>query len=174
MGIKRIFLIGFMGSGKSTIGKIMKRDKGWDFIDLDDYFEAHYKTTIKQYFADYGEEAFRKSEQEILNEVIKEENVIIATGGGTPCFFDNMEVMNANGLTIYIKLSPEALAKRLSGPQQVRPLVAGKTNDELQNYIEEKLSEREPFYKKAKVVVDADNIEIDALVRVIEASWRLA
>ncbi len=173
MEIKRIFLIGFMGSGKSTLGRRLKTELGWDFIDLDDYFEMRYQTTIKQFFADKGEAAFREAERLMVAEVATKEKTIIATGGGAPCFFDNMQVMNHHGLTIYIKLSVETLTTRLSGPRQVRPLVANKSGDELQAYIREKLAEREPFYSQAKVIADGDVLGVDGFVRIIEASGQL-
>jgi len=173
MEIRRIFLIGFMGSGKSTLGRRLKTELGWDFIDLDDYFEAHYNTTIKAYFADFGEEAFRIAEQKMLKEVATKDRVIIASGGGAPCYFDNMKIINDSGLSIYIKLSIETLAGRLGDANQVRPLVAGKKGEELQNYIREKLSEREPYYTQAKVIADGDVMGVDGFVRIIEASGEL-
>ncbi|MBK3518931.1 shikimate kinase [Carboxylicivirga sp. N1Y132] len=162
-----------MGSGKSTLGKRLKSEIGWDFIDLDDYFEMRYNTTIKDYFSSHGEEAFRVAEQKMLAEVSQKEKIIIATGGGAPCFFNNMELINENGLSIYIKLSVETLAARLSGAKQVRPLVAGKSGDELKVYISDKLSERESFYHKANVIADGDVLGVDGFVRIIEASGQL-
>ncbi|WP_439181742.1 shikimate kinase [Carboxylicivirga taeanensis] len=173
MVIKRIFLIGFMGSGKSTLGKRLKSELGWDFLDLDDYFESRYQTTIKQYFAEQGEQAFRKAEQALLSEVTGLEQVIIATGGGTPCYFDNMAVMNRSGLTIYIKLPVKTLAERLMGAKQVRPLVAGKSGEELVTYIQEKLAEREAYYQQANVIADGDVLGVDGFVRIIKASGDL-
>ncbi len=173
MVIKRIYLIGFMGSGKSTLGKRLKSELGWDFLDLDDYFEMRYQTTIKQYFAEHGEEAFRRAETMMLSEISHKEKVVIATGGGTPCYFDNMQVMNASGLTIYIQLSVQTLAGRLSGTKQVRPLVAGKEGSELIAYIEEKLAEREAYYEQAKVIADGDTLGVDGFVRIIKASGQL-
>lgn len=162
-----------MGSGKSTLGKRLKTELGWDFLDLDDYFEERYQTTIKQYFADFGEDAFREAEKKMLSEVIHKDKLIIATGGGTPCYFDNIDTMNTNGLTIYIKLSVETIVGRLSGAKQVRPLVIGKTGDELKSFISEKLLEREPFYSQAKVIADGDILGVEGFVRIIEASGKL-
>lgn len=173
MDIKRIYLVGFMGSGKSTLGRRLRREMGWEFVDLDDLFEQKFKTTIKQYFATLGEDAFRKAEKEVLKEVINKEKMIVATGGGTPCFFDNMEVMNQTGLTIYLKLSVDTLINRLSSGKHIRPLIAGKSGDELYNYIEEKLSERETFYNQSKVVADAEVLGVEAYVNIIRASGEL-
>ncbi len=159
-----------MGSGKSTLGRRLKTEMGWNFLDLDDVFEEKFQITIKQYFAEYGEEAFRKAEQEILNEVIKHERIIISAGGGTPCFFDNMDVMNNNGLTIYLKLPVETIIKRLHSGKQVRPLVADKSGEELYQYIDEKLKEREPFYNQCNLIVDAEILSVEAYVNLIQAS----
>lgn len=173
MVIKRIYLVGFMGSGKSTLGKRLRSELGWDFLDLDDYFEERYQMTIKQYFAQFGEDAFRLAEKELLLDVSQKERLIIATGGGAPCYFNNMQVMNDTGLTIYIKLSVETLAGRLSSARQVRPLVAGKSGTELHQYIEEKLQERDGFYNQAKVIADGEVLGVDGFVRIIKASGEL-
>ncbi|MBS2210520.1 shikimate kinase [Carboxylicivirga mesophila] len=173
MVIKRIYLVGFMGSGKSTLGKRLRSELGWEFLDLDDYFEERYQMTIKQYFAQFGEDAFRLAEKELLLDVSQKERLIIATGGGAPCYFNNMQVMNDTGLTIYIKLSVETLAGRLSSARQVRPLVAGKSGTELHQYIEEKLQERDGFYNQAKVIADGEVLGVDGFVRIIKASGEL-
>ncbi|MBR8538169.1 shikimate kinase [Carboxylicivirga sediminis] len=173
MVIKRIYLVGFMGSGKSTLGKRLRTEIGWDFLDLDDYFEERYQITIKQYFAEFGEDAFRLAEKELLLDVSQKERIIIATGGGAPCYFNNMQVMNDTGLTIYIKLSVETLAGRLCSARQVRPLVAGKSGTELHQYIEEKLQERDGFYNQAKVIADGEVLGVDGFVRIIKASGEL-
>ncbi|MBS2096720.1 shikimate kinase [Carboxylicivirga linearis] len=174
MDIKRVFLVGFMGSGKSTLGRRLKHEMGWNFLDLDDVFEDKFQTSIKQYFADYGEESFRQAEKECLEDVIHQENLIIATGGGTPCFFDNMDVMNENGLTIYLKLSIETLISRLNSGKNVRPLVANKSGDELYQFIKEKLEEREFFYNQSKVIADAEVLGVEAFVNIIKASGDLS
>lgn len=173
MVIKRIYLVGFMGSGKSTLGKRLMSELGWEFVDLDDFFEERHQMTIKQYFAQFGEDAFRLAEKELLLNVSQKERLIVATGGGAPCYFNNMQVMNNTGLTIYIKLSIETLAGRLSGARQVRPLVAGKSGDELHQYIKEKLIEREGFYSQAKVIADGEVLGVDGFVRIIKASGEL-
>lgn len=173
MEIRRIFLVGFMGSGKSTLGRRLKSEIGWDFIDLDDYFEERYQTTIKAFFAENGETAFREAEQKMLAEVAQKDKVIIATGGGASCYFNSMELINEAGLSIYIKLSVSTLVGRLSGAKQVRPLVAGKSGDELAAYISDKLAEREPFYNQAKVIADGEVLGVDGFVRIIEASGDL-
>ncbi|WP_430810581.1 MULTISPECIES: shikimate kinase [unclassified Carboxylicivirga] len=173
MEIKRIFLIGFMGSGKSTLGRRLKSELHWDFIDLDDYFENRYQSSIKQYFADFGEEAFREAEQQILREVSVKGKVVIATGGGTPCHFNNMELINSCGLSIYIKLSVDTLADRLSKARQVRPLIMGMSGAALKDYIHNTLMQRELYYNQASIVVDGDVLGVDGFVRIIKASGTL-
>ena len=113
--MERIFLIGFMGSGKTTLGKALAQKLGVDFIDLDLYIETRYHKTVREIFAESGEERFRQIEKSLLHEVADFENVIIAAGGGTPCFFDNIDYMNGHGTCVYLKASVEELCKRLAG-----------------------------------------------------------
>ena len=108
-----IFLIGYMGSGKTTIGRGLARRLGLRFIDMDTEVEQRTGMSVTDYFAARGEEAFRGEEREVLRCLTNEQDAVVATGGGVPCFFDNMEVMNASGLTIYLKMGPEKLAARL-------------------------------------------------------------
>ena len=109
MEITKVYFIGFMGSGKSTLGRRLVRNTSWRFIDMDDYFEEKHQMTISRFFEVHGEDQFRIAEKEILQELASEEKVIIGTGGGAPCFFDNMQKMNDSGLTVYLKLTPEGL-----------------------------------------------------------------
>ena len=155
----RLFLIGYMGCGKTTLGKAYARDKGLAFVDLDWYIEERYHKTIKQLFAEYGEEGFRRVEQKILVEVSEFENVVIACGGGTPCFFDNMELMNRKGKTIFLNASREALFRRLKVAKANRPLLADKTDEELMQVIDDGLSERLKYYSKAEYTIGADRLE---------------
>jgi shikimate kinase len=165
-GMLRIFLVGYMGSGKSAMGRLLAREKGLNFIDLDTYIEGKYHRTIAAIFAQEGENAFRRIEHDCLFEVAAFENVVIATGGGAPCFFDNMELMNAAGETIYLKLSPEHLSKRLSSSKAgVRPLINDKKGEELLQFITGMLQKREPFYLKAKHVISGNDREIETRVR---------
>ncbi len=160
--MQRIFLIGFMGSGKSAMGRLMSRAKGLNFIDLDTYIENKYHRTIADIFAQEGEESFRQKERFCLQEVACFENVVIATGGGAPCFFDNMDLMNETGNTIYLRLTPEHLATRLMATKSgVRPLVRDKTGPELLQYIQDTLQKREAFYMQAKHVVEGTDEEIE-------------
>jgi shikimate kinase len=156
--VNRVFLVGFMGSGKTTIGKYIARDMGWTFVDMDDYFVQKHNCSIKEYFANEGEESFRKAEHEIVKELSTMDKIVVATGGGAPCYYDNMEIMNKSGLSIYISVVPEILATRLSKAKSERPLVADKSDSELLDYIKAKLDEREPFYRKARMITDGEAV----------------
>lgn len=151
---KRIFLIGYMGSGKSTLGKAMSRELGLDFIDLDYYIEGRYHKTVREIFAEGGEARFREIERNMLHEVADIENVIIATGGGTPCFYDNIEYMNSKGTCIYLQATVEELCRRLKTCRENRPLLRDKNDDELRDFIEKNLSSREQFYTQASHLFD--------------------
>ncbi len=152
--MKRIIIIGYMGAGKTTVGKALAEDLGLTFYDLDWYIENRMRKTIKQIFDESGEEGFRKIEHNMLHEVAEFENVIISCGGGTPCFFDNMDYMNKQGETLYLKASPEVLYGHLRMGKSVRPLLLNKTPEEVKVFIQEQLQKREPFYNKAKHILD--------------------
>ena len=157
-----IFLVGFMGCGKSTIGKMLAQELNLQLVDMDAVIEEQQQMAISQIFATKGENAFREIEKDTLHILGKKEMQLIATGGGAPCFFDNMEWMNQYGITIYLKMSAKALAHRLmSLPEKARlsrPLLAGKTEHELADYIEKTLKMRESFYGKSKIVILTDDI----------------
>lgn len=163
----KIFLIGFMGCGKSTMGKKLAVKLGYEFIDLDHQIESSIGTTIAQYFSVHGEAAFRKLESEALKTFDYPSNAVIATGGGTPCFFDNMEWMNANGLSVYIEMPAAALARRLEGGKEKRPLLRDLNEKEMITFIENKLTEREVFYKRALVTVNGITLTADAMRAII-------
>lgn len=173
MELKRIYLLGFMGCGKSTLGRALAKSLGWTFIDMDHEFETHHNTTISNYFEQNGEDGFRIAEREMLKKVAGMHNVIIGTGGGAPCFFDNIKVMNKTGLSIYLKLSPQILFERLIHAKQSRPLVANKSKDELLQFIQEKLEEREPYYNKSELIVDAGRLSVEEYVQIIKSSEEL-
>jgi len=163
----KIFLIGFMGSGKTTIGRRLVERIGFDFVDTDSFIEMQQGLTVSEVFARYGEAAFREMERNILPEIQKLEFAVVSTGGGMPCYKDNMEVMRSIGKVVYLKTSPQALTRRLLRSHTERPLIKGKTENELQQFIEEKLIEREPFYNRAHIVVQTENFSMDELLRSI-------
>lgn len=154
-----IFLIGYMGCGKSTLGRNVSRLAGIDFIDLDSYIEGRYHASVRELFAARGEEGFRDLERRMLHEAAEFENVIIACGGGTPCFHDNMDYMNSRGVTVFMNTSLPKLHSRLMRGRYKRPLIADKNEEELREFIVKALEQRMPFYSKAKMVFDGDLLE---------------
>ena len=165
--MKRIFLVGYMGAGKTTVGKVLSKRMGLTFIDLDHFIEGRYHKSIRQIFAEKGEEEFRRIEQRILHEVAAFEDVLVATGGGAPCFFDNMEFMNENGQTVYLKVSPEELTSRLEVCKATRPVLKNRSGDELKAFVTENLDKRAPFYEKASILFDAEQMMTEKDISVI-------
>ena len=143
----RIILIGYMGAGKTTVGKELAKALGLTFYDLDWYITTRMRRTVKEIFDERGEEGFRRIEHNMLHEVAEFENVVLSCGGGTPCFFDNMDYMNA---------SPEVLYAHLQMGKGVRPLLLNKTPDEVQQFIREQLADREHFYSQARHIADVN------------------
>ena len=152
--MKRIILIGYMGAGKTTVGKALSKELGMMFYDLDWYIESRRRKTIPQIFAELGEEGFRNIERNMLHEVAEFEDVIISCGGGTPCFFDNMDYMNQQGQVVYLRCEPDVLEKHLRMGKVERPLIKGKNAEELTAFIREQLDYREQFYNKARYTLD--------------------
>jgi shikimate kinase len=163
----RIFLIGFMGSGKSTLGHQLARKLGFRHVDMDQLIEETAGMTIPGIFKEHGESVFRKWEKDILMELCKQEGIVISTGGGAPCHNDLISIMNQHGTTIYIELSPMMLKNRLFHSKTERPLIKGKSEQELLDYITGKLKEREPFYQKATFTVDGASLNAADLVRLV-------
>ena len=156
--MERIFLIGYMGAGKTTIGKELSNILHLGFIDLDKYIQDTHRKSIHQLFEEKGEEGFRNIERKALHEVSAFEDIVISCGGGTPCFFDNMEMMNKAGTTVYIQVDPEELANRLLASKTIRPLIAGKSKEELIPFIDKQLHERERYYNKADLVIKSERL----------------
>jgi len=165
---ERIYLIGFMGAGKTTVGRRLAAAIGYRFIDLDDYFEERYKIDIHTFFDKYGEQLFRSLEHERLMKTFDMKNVVVATGGGTPCYFDSMGKINKNGTSIYLEMTPAAIASRLADAVRKRPLVEGKSGEDMVGYVDEKLAERLEFYKKANLTVDGRDVDIKELIKILE------
>lgn len=169
--MKPIFLIGYMGSGKSTVGRVLSEMLGCGFTDLDTYIENRRHKTVKDLFAAYGEEGFRRIEKSLLEEVCEFQDMVVACGGGTPCHGDNMATMSRHGTTVYLYAPTERLYSRLSRPRSKakRPVIAGKSDEELLRFIADSLREREAYYRRADIVFDTSEIETAAETRLTAA-----
>jgi shikimate kinase len=164
-----VFLVGFMGCGKTTLGRKLAKHLDYAFIDLDHQLEAKVGMTIAEYFAKFGENSFRKLESEVLKTTTYPANAIVSTGGGLPCFFDNMGWMNNHGKTIYIQLSPKTLADRLEHEKNKRPVLNDRTEDELITFIEQKLEERDPFYTQASIIANGIGITPEKVLNLLNS-----
>lgn len=157
--MRPIFIIGFMGSGKTTFGRALAKATGHQFIDLDCYIEQRFHANVRDIFATKGEEGFRDIERRMLLEVSEFENVIVACGGGTPCFFDNMEQMKAHGMTVMLDTSFDVLLQRLKLGRHRRPLIASLSDEELERYITDAMAKRMPFYSKASLLFSGNRLD---------------
>ena len=167
--MRRIIFIGYMGAGKTTIGKALSNTTGMAFYDLDWYMESRMHKSVKELFNENGETGFRKIEHNMLHEVAEFEDVIISCGGGTPCFFDNIDYMNQQGETVYLKANPEVLYGHLKMSKVIRPLLLNKTAEEVKVFMQDQLTQREPYYAKAKYVYHVDLLDnYDKIERSIE------
>lgn len=163
----RIYLIGYMGCGKSTLGKRLAKHLNLQFVDMDHYIEMRNHKTVPQIFAEEGETEFRIKERKALEELADFSDIVIATGGGAPCFFDNIDMMNNTGTTIYMNIDPAILADRLMHSKTERPLIKGKSKEELTDFIDEMLKKRSPFYSQAKFEITEPDIELEVIQNLI-------
>lgn len=158
----KIYLIGYMGSGKTSIGKMIAEKLQWQFFDMDEIIEKRYEMTVSEIFRLYGESEFRGAEQEVLKELGTVEGAVISTGGGAPCFFDNMEQMNKTGKTFYLHFSPAFLAERLLITNlEKRPVLAQLKKEDFEKFIADNISKRESFYNQAHYKVTGSDEEIE-------------
>ncbi|MGN0032296.1 MAG: shikimate kinase [Candidatus Limimorpha sp.] len=164
----RIYIIGYMCSGKSSVSRKLAGRLGYHSCDTDDLFEERYHVSVNDFFNKYGEGYFRKFESEILKNTAGMHRTVVSTGGGTPCYFDNMEWMKENGKTVFIKVSPATVFNRLAMAKRKRPLVNGKTSDELMEYIENHYGSRLSIYEQADLIVKGENFNIDELLDCLE------
>lgn len=154
-----LFIIGYMGCGKTTFGRALSEASGLRFIDLDLYIEQRFHKTVRQIFDEKGEEEFRRIEKEMLLETADMEDCIISCGGGTPCFFDNIEIMNAKGTTLWLQASEETLFARLIRKREKRPLLAGRSDEEIRAIISSQIKARTQHYSKAVYTWKGDSLE---------------
>ncbi|MDR1592032.1 MAG: shikimate kinase [Prevotellaceae bacterium] len=152
--VNRIFLIGFMGCGKTTMGRYFAEQLQWQWIDLDRFIENYCRKTVAQIIAEYGEDYFRAVERDILLEVASAELTVISAGGGTPCFHNNMALMKASGLTCYLRCSTDVLTERLAQSIDSRPLMRNLQGQPLQMHVAELLEQRKIFYEQADIIID--------------------
>ena len=157
--MKCIILLGYMCAGKTTIGRELAKELGCSFYDLDWYIEERFHAKISQIFAEQGEEKFRDLERRMLHEAAEFENIVLSCGGGTPCFFDNMEYMNSVAETVYLKATPDTLLQHIGISRGHRPLLDGKSPEELRSYVCEQLTLREPFYSQAHHIIDINILD---------------
>ena len=157
-----------MGSGKSTLGRLLSKKLNLAFIDLDTFLEEKYFRTIPHIFAEEGEAGFRLKEQNVLKEVSAFDNVIVATGGGAPCFFDNIEVMNNSGFCIFLDVDTDSLVNRLIHAKTERPIIKGKSPDELHEFIDGMMLKRRPFYEKAHHILKGSEITPEQVMELLK------
>lgn len=155
-----------MGAGKTTLGRKLASKLRCKFYDTDHYFEEKYHFSIFNFFEFFGEEKFREMEREILHELIRDkDDVVISTGGGAACFFNNMEMMNKNGITVYVKLHPNSLKQRLLQSKRRRPAVKDLNEEEMELYIKRLLSERDEFYNRSQIIVKGENCDVNDILK---------
>src|SRR5688572_22349152 len=164
----KIFLIGFMGSGKTYWGRLLSQKLSIPFFDLDEQVSAHEGKSIPEIFAEKGEEHFRLVEKDALHIITEShDNFVMACGGGSPCYFNNIDYMNQSGTTIWLNAPIDALYQRLSAEKQSRPLIKDLTETQLKGYIIKKFADRRIYYEQANVAVEEDPVELDKLVEKI-------
>ncbi|MBR1889461.1 MAG: shikimate kinase [Alloprevotella sp.] len=156
--MKSIAIIGYMCAGKTFVGRELARLRNQMFYDLDWYIEHRYRKKIADIFSEEGEEGFRLKERRMLHEVASFEDIVLSCGGGTPCYYDNMDFLNETSITFYLKASPETLFEHFKMSRQTRPMVADAKDEELDTLIRTQLTEREPFYKKAQHIIDINTL----------------
>ena len=164
----RVYLVGYMSAGKTSTGKQLAKRLAMEWYDTDRLFEEKYHISIEDFFKKYDENLYRKLESQILQSTAQYDNAVISTGGGTACFNDNMDWMNQQGITIFLKISPKSVVTRLANSKVRRPLVRGKSEEELTEFVNKTYTERLPFYEKAQLVFKGENCDIDAIVESLQ------
>ena len=163
-----IYLIGYMGSGKTTVGKKLARLMNFAFVDLDRQIENSENLSIDEIFEAKGEDVFRELERKALHQTFDLKNTVISLGGGTPCFFDNLEQINNHGIGVYLKLSATSLAYRLQQSKTPRPLIKSLSDGALFEYVQQQLGERERFYNRTHIIMKGENIKVIELCNLLK------
>ena len=156
-----------MGAGKTTAAKRLAHRLGWEVADTDALFEEKYRISIDDFFQKYDEPLYRKLESEILKSTESLDKVVISTGGGTACYFDNMDWMNQHGLTVFMRISPAAAVDRVLHSRHKRPLARGKTEAELMEFVSQHYAARMPFYERAQITVKSEDLDLEGLIELI-------
>ena len=157
----KVYLLGYMGSGKSTVGKMLADQLQMNFLDFDRYIEKETGKTIPEIFDSLGEDKFRELEHTHLKNVLHLEDTVISLGGGTPCFHNNIDLINSSGTSVYIEMAVDELVKRLANARNKRPLIRGLNDAELKLFIEANLEKRKPVYEKAHFSVNATTLSAE-------------
>ena len=165
--MNRIYIVGYMGAGKTTAARRLAQRLGWEAVDTDALFEEKYKISVNDFFNKYDEALYRKLESDVLKSTESLENVVVSTGGGTACYFDNMEWMNQHGLTVFLRISPQAAVDRVIHSRHKRPLVEGKSEEELTEFVTWHYTSRIPFYEKAKITAKSEDFDLEALLSML-------
>ncbi len=165
---ERIYICGYMGAGKSSLSKRLASKLGWTAFDLDDIFEEKYKIRVRDFFDKYDEPLFRKLESALLKETSQIIKGVIATGGGTPCFYDNMEWMNVNGITIFVEVSCKTAVNRILNSKKKRPLTMNMTENELMQYVEKHYCNRLHYYNLSQVIVKGESLDMEELLSLLK------
>lgn len=162
--MNKIYLVGYMGAGKTTTARRLAQRLGWEVADTDALFEEKYKISVNDFFNKYDEPLYRKLESEVLKATEGLENVVVSTGGGTACYFDNMEWMNSHGLTVFLHISPKAAVDRVIHSRHKRPLAEGKSEKELTEFVNSHYASRMPFYEQARLTVKSEDLDVEGLL----------
>jgi shikimate kinase len=163
-----VYLIGYMGSGKTTVGKKLSRVLAYDFLDLDQQIENVIGQSIAEFFEQNGEESFREIERKELHKTFQLQNTVVSLGGGTPCFFDNLDHINQHGKSVYLKLSAVSLASRLQQSKTPRPLIKDLSDGELFEFVQQQLGERERFYNRTHLLIKGENLKVHELASMLK------
>jgi shikimate kinase len=169
-----IFITGYMGAGKTTLGKALAEQLQFNFIDLDTVIESATGFSIETYFEKFGEKPFREKEREILLSLLDEKKTVIATGGGTPCYSDNMALMNQMGITVFLDTKVEAILERLAGNTDRRPLLKNFPAGKLHFFIRDHLESRRKYYDEAVIRVEGEKADLDKLIGYVRSSLPLS
>lgn len=157
-----------MGAGKTTAARRLAQRMGWEVVDTDALFEEKYKISVNDFFNKYDEPLYRKLESEVLKATESLDHVVVSTGGGTACFFDNMDWMNQHGLTVFLRISPQAAVDRVIHSRHKRPLVEGKSEEELTEFVNQHYASRLPFYEQARITAKSEDFDIESLMEAIK------